>query len=278
MPSPTSPPPTGSDSSLSASRVALVTGTDGGIGAAIAERLAADGYRLAAHCLHEVSDNLRRRCQGDAPHGRGECIAIAGDLAEASLAQRCVDLAVERFGRLDLLVNNAAWDPGRVDLEQCTPEFLDRMWAVNVRAPLLLIRAFVEQAKRRASGGAIVNMSSLQAWHSVAGRAAYAASKGAINALTRQLAVELGPAGIRVNAVAPGFVEVPRTVEGRDPAIVARMARRAPLGRNTQPDDVAALVAFLASDAARQITGQTYVIDAGTGCVLPSHPLDGGTP
>jgi len=277
MPSPTSPPPTGSDSSLSASRVALVTGTDGGIGAAIAERLAADGYRLVLHCLHEVSDMVRWRCQDDA-QGRGECVAIAGDLADAAMADRCVALALERFGRLDLLVNNAAWDPGRVDLEQCTSEFLDRMWAVNVRAPLLLIRAFAGQAKRQANGGAIVNIGSLQAWHSVAGRAAYAAAKGAINALTRQLAVELGPAGIRVNAVAPGFVEVPRTVEGRDPAIVARMARRAPLGRNTQPDDVAALVAFLASDAARQITGQTCVIDAGTGCVLPTHPLDGGTP
>jgi NAD(P)-dependent dehydrogenase (short-subunit alcohol dehydrogenase family) len=254
------------------SRVALVTGTDGGIGLAIAKRLWTDGYQLALHHLAASPAGPQPLCEQAAQAGR-PCVMIGGDLADASLPERCVALALAQFGRIDLLVNNAAWDPGRMYLEQCTPELLDQMWAVNVRAPLLLSRAMLRAARARSRPGVIVNIGSIQAWHSVPGQAAYAACKGAINTLTRQLAVELGPAGIRVNAVAPGFVEVARTVEGRAPADVARMAQRTPLGRNSQPGDVAALVAFLASDEARQITGQTYVLDAGTSCVLSTHPL-----
>jgi NAD(P)-dependent dehydrogenase (short-subunit alcohol dehydrogenase family) len=255
-----------------AAPVAVVTGADGGIGQAVAARLAADGFDLVVHHLGEPSDGLRRLCARVEQLGR-RCAAVAGDFSDAAAAQRPMALAMERFGRADVLVNNAAWAPGAVALDQCSAEILDRVWAVNVRAPLLLSGEFVKQARVRRMSGSIVNISSIHACHSVPGHVTYAASKGAIGALTRQLAVELGPLGIRVNAVAPGFVEVARTTQGRNPADLARMANRTPLGRNGQPEDVAALVAFLCSDQSRHITGQTYTIDGGTSCVLSTHPL-----
>ena len=253
-------------------RVAVVTGADGGIGHAIALRLADEGFDLVVHHLGAVSARFRQLCERIEQAGR-RCTAIAGDFSDASAALRPMTHAKERFGRVDVLVNNAAWAPAALELDQCSPEFLDRVWAVNVRAPLLLSGEFVKQAKARKTAGSIVNISSIHALHSVRGHVAYATSKGAIDAMTRQLAVELGPLGIRVNAVAPGFVEVARTTQGRNPADLARMASRTPLGRNGQPEHVAALVAFLCSDQAQHISGQTYTIDGGTSCVLPTHPL-----
>jgi len=254
-------------------RVALVTGVGGGLGTSIAVSLAAAGFDLVIHRLKSLPDEIQQVQDRVQRLGR-RCAAIVGDLGDVAFAERPVSFAIERFGQLDVLVNNAAWDPGRVPLEECSPEFLNRIWAVNVRAPLLLIRAFVRALRARAARGSIVNISSIHCWQSVSGFAAYAASKGALESLTRQLAVELGPHGIRINAVAPAFVEVPRTIDGQNPANLTQVARRTPLQCNGQPEDVAALVAFLGSNAARWITGQTYVLDGGTSCVLPTHPLD----
>jgi NAD(P)-dependent dehydrogenase (short-subunit alcohol dehydrogenase family) len=255
--------------------VAVVTGADGGIGQAIAVRFAADGFDLVVHYLEDKSDRVWRLCDRIERAGR-RCAAVAGDFSDAAAAQRPMALALERFGRADVLVNNAAWAPQAAALDQCSPDLLDRVWAVNVRAPLLLCGEFVKQARARRTSGSIVNISSIHACQSVPGHVAYAASKGALGAMTRQLAVELGPLGIRVNAVAPGFVEVDRTTQGRSPADLTRMANRTPLGRSGQPEDVAALVVFLCSEQARHITGQIYTIDGGTSCVLPTHPLGPG--
>jgi len=254
-------------------RVAVVTGVDGGIGEAVALRLAAERFHLVLHHLETMSEQIRQLCDGIGTGGN-TCIAVDGDFVDPVAAQQLMARAMEHFGRVDVLVNNAAWSPGRVAVEDCSSEFIDRVWAVNVRAPLLLIGMFAKQARAWSAGGSVINISSIHARHSVSGCAAYAASKGAIDAMTRQLAVELGPAGIRINAVAPGFVEVPRTVQGRAPADVLRMATRTPLKRNGEPEDIAALVAFLCSPEARHITGQSYVIDGGTSCVLPTHPLE----
>ena len=113
-----------------------------------------------------------------------KCVPVAGDFADLAMARQPMARAMEHFGRVDILVNNAAWSPGRVAVEDCSPDILDRVWAVNVRAPLLLTAMFVKQARARRSGGSVVNISSIHALHSVSGCTAYAASKGAIGAMT----------------------------------------------------------------------------------------------
>ena len=253
-------------------RVALVTGVGGGIGAAIAVQLAAMDCDIIVHRMRPVSQEIEQLQERIKAHG-ARCVSITGDLGDTFAAEQFVAAAIERLGGIDVLVNSAAWDPGCVELEQCTPEFLDHMWGVNVRAPLLLIRSMVRYLQVRRLPGCIVNISSIHAWHSVAGHVGYAASKGALEALTRQLAVELGPIGIRINAVAPAFIEVSRTTRGRSASDLSQVAQRTPLQRNGQPEDVAALVGFLCSEQARHITGQVYAVDGGTSCVLATHPL-----
>ena len=241
-------------------RVAVVTGASRGIGRAIALGLARAGAHVAlaarrAPDLEAVADEVvtlgRRALPVPAHAGRPE------DLA------RLFDAVRTEFGRLDILVNNAATNPVFGPLVEIDEAAWDKVMALNVKGYLLATQRAV--AIMRAGGrGAIVNVSSTGGLRASPGLGAYSVSKAAVLMLTRVLARELAPLGIRVNAVAPAIVET-RFSEAlwRNPEILERYVRATPMGRTAQPEEVAGAVVYLCSDAASYVTGHTIVLDGG---------------
>lgn len=189
----------------------------------------------------------------------GRAVVVCGDLARVAECRRVVDEAAALLGGLDVLVNNAGITRTCDPLALTDVEY-DELFDVNVRAAYFCAQQAVPELAR--GGGAIVNVSSIHGGAGFPGHAAYAATKGALNALTRALAIDLAPRGIRVNAVAPGLIEVPRYHEMPDYSR-ERTARRVPWGRMGEPADVAGVVAFLASAAAGYVTGQVLYVDGG---------------
>jgi NAD(P)-dependent dehydrogenase (short-subunit alcohol dehydrogenase family) len=239
-------------------RVCLVTGAGSGLGRAVARRFALAGARVAVH--YRGSRDGAQAVVQDVRAAKGDARAFAADLVREGEASRLVEEVAEAFGRLDILVNNAGAYP-LVGLLEMTGAQWDEVVAANLKSALLCLQA----AGRRmsaAGGGAIVNVTSIQAFRPMEGLAAYSAAKAGLEMLTRSAAFELGPAGVRVNAVAPGVVWR-EGIETAWPEGVARYRAAAPLGRLTQPEDVADACLFLASDAARFITGTTLVVDGG---------------
>ena len=232
-------------------KVAVVTGGARGSGAAIAERLAADGaavvvnYAKSAREAEDVAGRIRK--------AGGEAKALKADMSDPAQAKGLVEAAFREHGRLDILVNNA----GRADfmpLEGVDVGHVKAQFDLNVNGPLFATQAAAARFPKE--GGRVINVSSVAARGSFAGSAVYSATKAALNALTRVWAAELGPKGVTVNAVAPGPVETDMMRAVADEAFVAAMAAKTPLGRIGAPADVADAVAFLASSDARWVTGQ----------------------
>ena len=222
-------------------RTALVTGASSGIGAGIAAALDRAGARVALAA--RTGDALSRVAAGLT----NDPVVIETDLSDPAAPDRLASDAEAQLGRVDVLVNNAALG-GRMLLRDVDAEVIDGMHAVNVRAPLLLIAALAPGMTARGRGS-IISLSSVSGVVGTPHRNVYAATKGAIDAATRSLASELGPQGIRVNSVAPGVVEM--------------VEAQTPLRRWSTVADVADVVVFLASDAARFITGETICVDGG---------------
>jgi len=234
-------------------RVALVTGAARGQGRAIALRLARAGASLIAGDVLPEVESLAGELAGRAH-------AAHLDVADASSWQRLIDDGIERFGRLDVLVNNAGV-LRRADLERETADGFERVWRVNCLGAFLGMQAARPHLRARGHG-AIVNTLSTAALAGWTGHAAYASSKWALRGLTKVAALELASDGIRVNAVVPGPVLTPMVLRDDDPQAAERLART-PLGRAGLPTDVAELVLFLASDASSFMTGAEVVIDGG---------------
>jgi NAD(P)-dependent dehydrogenase (short-subunit alcohol dehydrogenase family) len=239
-------------------RVALVTGADTGIGFAIAERLQRDGYALG-FATREDDDESRKAFE-ELRDGPAEW--VRGDLADPEVPQRLVRQVAEKFGRFDVLVNNAGLSTAKPALE-LTAEDFDRTFAVDVRAAFL---ASQEAAHAMGdAGGVIVNITSVHEHVPRPGFSVYAAAKAALGMLTRGLAIELAPK-IRVVAVAPGVIATERNVEAEG------LASEVPLGRPGEPEEVAELVAWVVSDSARYVTGTSILIDGGMAQQVVERP------
>ena len=237
-------------------RVALVTGAFRGFGLSTAERLAARGASVAVHVRDAGRAETAARRVGD----RG--FAVSGDLENPADLRTIVDRTLDRFGRIDILVNNAAVALS-TRFEQITEEEWRRTFEINVTAVFLLIRA-VLPAMREQGYGRIVNLSSTAGKTvSTLGGAQYTASKAALQGLTRAAANELGPYGITVNAICPGLFDTELTRENATPEQLAAIAKTFPVRRLGEPVEVADLICFLASEAAGYFTGASLVINVG---------------
>jgi 3-oxoacyl-[acyl-carrier protein] reductase len=242
-----------------AGKIALVTGGSGDLGAAIAKALAQAGASVA---ITYVGERERAEQTAAAVEALGvQTWIVRLDQSDARQAEEVVGAAVQRFGRLDILVNNAAWNIGIPfsDLDALTPDIWDRMYGTNLRGPFLLARA-AARPMRAQKAGRIVNIASIGGIYPAASSIAYATSKAALIHLTRCLAVALAP-DVLVNCVAPGLIEGTRMAQ-RLPVPVLESARRlAVLGHAATLEDLAAqVVAFCRSDS---VTGQTLPIDGG---------------
>ncbi len=237
-------------------KVAIVTGANTGIGLAIAERLLADGWALgyATQDDEERHEGPLRELRSS--YGDDRIHWLVGDLSDPDVPARLVAEAADKLGGVDLLVNNAGLSTAKPFLELDVDDF-DLTFDVDVRASFLLMQAAARRMKER-GGGCVVNITSVHEHIPRPSFAVYASAKAALGMLTRAAALELAQFGIRVVAVAPGVIATER-----NEADAQRLDPEVPLGRPGRPEEVAALVAWLASDEAAYVTGTSYVIDGG---------------
>jgi 3-oxoacyl-[acyl-carrier protein] reductase len=240
-------------------RTALVTGGRGGIGRAVVRTLAGEGVKVAI--LDRVRDEKADGVLADVGAMGGSALALEGDAADFGTAEDAVARVVEEWGGLDVLVCCAGVTRDRVSWKM-TPEEWDEVLRVNLTGTFACARAAGAVMRRQRKGGRIVAVSSINGLRGKFGQANYAASKAGIHGLVKTLARELGSAGVTVNAVAPGLVRTPMTRRLPE-SIISRAREETATGRLTETEDVAALVAFLASGAAGQITGQILRVDGG---------------
>lgn len=239
--------------------VVFITGASRGIGRAVAERFASEGASLAL--VSNDAPELEQVCAALSADGT-PAVALAADVSDPDQVDRAVQAAIDRFGRIDVLVNNAgiAWEEPFLDI---TSENWKKIIDVNLNGMFWVAQRVAKEMVKQ-GGGAIVNMASTNGLVGEARYAHYNASKGGVVLLTKTMAIELGPMNIRVNAVCPGYIQTPMSEAIDDPAFVAEYVRhKIPLGRVGLPRDVAGVFAFLASEDAAFITGETIVVDGG---------------
>jgi glucose 1-dehydrogenase len=254
-------------------KVALVTGSSGGIGQGIAVRLAAEGAKVVVNYRSnpEGADETLREIKQAGGHchmAEGYCdndkgYSIGADLGMVEDVQRLIQQAIDHYGRLDILVNNAGIEKN-ADFWNVSEQDYEAVMNVNFKGVFFACQAFVKHLLEHGRTGRIVNISSVHEELPFPHFTAYCASKGAMKMLTRNLALELGPHGITINNVAPGAIETPiNTKLLNDPAKLQALLQNIPLGRLGKPADVSALVAFLASDESAYVTGTTFFVDGG---------------
>jgi glucose 1-dehydrogenase len=242
-------------------RTAIVTGSSSGIGQSIAIRLAAEGanvvidYRGHAEGAEETLKQVTA--------AGAKAIIVQADVSKVDAVRHLVDQAWKAFGSAGILVNNAGMER-RSDFWDTPEEDYDHVLGVNLKGPFFLTQAFVQRLREQKKPGRIINISSVHEDMAFPGFATYCASKGGLRMLMRDLAVELGPLGITVNNIAPGAIITPinKSLLDDKPKLNALLAN-IPLGRLGTPEDVANLVAFLASDEAAYVNGATFTVDGG---------------
>jgi 3-oxoacyl-[acyl-carrier protein] reductase len=240
-------------------QVAIVTGASRGIGAAIAQRLAKDGYSVVINYAGRAPEAQAVVKAIEA--GGGRAIAVQADVADSAAVKAMFDEAIKAFGRVDVLVNNAGiMPPALPHLADTDDVTFDRLFAVNVRGTFNALR---EAAGRLEQGGRIVNFSSSVIGLALPGYAVYAATKSAVETFTNIMAKELRGKNITVNAIAPGPTATALFLDGKTPEMIERMGKMAPLERLGTPEDIAGAVAFLVSRDAAWVNGQTLRANGG---------------
>jgi glucose 1-dehydrogenase len=241
-------------------RVALVTGASSGIGRTVALRLARDGYDICVNYHHDAAGG--ETAAGEIERMERRAICVQADVARANDVDALVRRCVAELGGLDVMVNNAGVEI-KAPLLEITEADWDLVVTTNLKGVFFGLQAAARQMVTRRRGR-IINVSSIHEEVTMPGNAPYCAAKGGVRMLMRTAAVELAPFGITVNNVAPGAIATPINADTlADPRKVATLEAAIPIGRIGDPTDVAAVVAFLASDEAAYVTGATYVVDGG---------------
>lgn len=244
-----------------AGKTAIITGSSQGIGQGIAERLAQEGANVVIDYIGgPESANATLKAVTDAG---GKGIIAEADVSQVAAVRSLVDQAWKAFGSADILVNNAGMEH-KSDFCETTEADYDRILGVNLKGPFFLAQAFVQRLRSAKRQGRIINISSVHEDMAFPGFATYCISKGGMRMMMRDLAVELGPLGITINNVAPGAISTPiNTALLENKPKLDALLQEIPLGRLGTVNDVAGLVAFLASDEAAYVNGSTFVIDGG---------------
>ena len=244
-----------------AGKVAIITGAGTGIGQAIAKRLGAEGVKVIVDYIgsSEGAEETQRAIR----EAGGEAEIVQADVTNMNEVAQLIEATWKRFGSADILVNNAGIEHKSAFWETEEAEY-DKVMAVNLRGPFFLTQAFVRRLLNAKRAGRIVNISSVHEDMAFPGFTTYCCSKGGVRMFMHNLAVELGPLGITVNNVAPGAIVTPiNKALLSDKAKLDDLLPKIPLGRLGTTDDVAGIVAFLASDDASYVTGATFVVDGG---------------
>jgi 3-oxoacyl-[acyl-carrier protein] reductase len=238
-------------------KVAIVTGASRGIGAVVAKALASAGAKAVVN--YAGNQTAADEVVSEIESSGGEAISVRADVGKAQEMGSLFDRAIERFGRVHILVNNAGiifYKP----IEETTEEEFDRIFGINVRGVFLGLR---EAAKRLERGGRIINLSSSVTRLLLPNYGAYAATKGAVEQLTRVFAREVGARGITVNAISPGPTHTELFTQGKTEETIKRLAAMSAFGRIGKPEEIAPVVVFLAGDEAGWITGQNIGVNGG---------------
>lgn len=243
-------------------KVALITGSDSGIGQASAIAFAEEGADVVVTYLHDAAGAASTRAQVEAA-GR-KAIVVQLDISDEAQVGAAFDQAIATFGTVDILMNNAGVDASGTEVADLSTETWDTAIRTNVYGPFFCARRFIQERKRRDGGGKIVNVTSVHEDIPNVGGADYDCSKGAVRMLTRTLALELAPLGINVNSLAPGMVLTPFNQAAiDDPALLEEQVQSIPFKRAAEPAEIAKLAVFLASSDADYCTGSTFTMDGG---------------
>ena len=242
-------------------KVAIITGSDSGIGRAIAIQFAKEGATVVVNYAHnqQKAEEVRQTIQ----QNNGRVLVIQADVGQYQQAMGLIHQTVEHFGRLDIMVNNAGMEIHSAFVD-VTEEQFDRVVSIDLKGAFFCAQAAAREMIQRKTAGRIVNISSVHEDLPMPRNVPYCCAKGGLRMLARTIAVELAPYKITVNNIAPGAVETPIDADVEaDPEKMAALLKEIPLNRMGQPDEIAKLALYLASDASAYVTGSTYIIDGG---------------
>lgn len=242
-------------------KVAIVTGSDSGIGRAIAIQFAQEGATVVINYAHaqDKAEQVREIIE----QNNGNALVIQADVSQYQQAMGLIQQTVEHFNRLDIMVNNAGMEIHNAFLD-VTEEQWDRVLSVDLKGTFFCAQAAAREMVKRKTAGRIINISSVHEDLAMPQNAPYCCAKGGIRMMTRTICLELAPYNITVNNIAPGAIDTPIDADVKaDPEKMAALLKEIPQHRMGQPEEVAKLALFLASDAAAYVTGSTYIIDGG---------------